>query len=182
MIRTTTTLVSMFALMGAISCGVGTTPKMVSGVAVPAMAADLISQQWKSWSLATTDPQAIACRTSGDAPGAMVQGDFDGDGRPDVALAVKTPQGVRLVAVLSRLEDGRLFDVNALGDAQATAALGVARRGSSYRNPLADLDEYFATDTPTTERCGQPGRTAYFWNGAGFTKQALAGSTPGSQK
>lgn len=138
---------------------------------VPKAARKLLADKWKGWRLAPLDPQALACQRDGQ-PSAVAQGDFDGDGRADLALAVSTPAGARLAVVLSRLEDGVLYDVDALGDASASAWLSVQRRGARFRRPGEVVDDYFPAATLTAQRCAGP-RTAYFWNGLGFKKDTI---------
>jgi hypothetical protein len=142
------------------------------GATIPKAARKALDERWKGWQLATIDPQAASCAQDGHAPSALIPGDFDGDGRPDVALAVKTRHGVRLAAVLSRENDTIVYDIDSLGDAAANVSVGVEHRGTKFINPRSMLVDYFPADTLTTSRCGQ-GRTGYFWTGSGFSKWTL---------
>jgi hypothetical protein len=127
---------------------------------------------FKDWELATLDPRVAECRGASDSPPTLVEGDFNADGVQDSAVAIKTPKGVRLVAVFTRLKEGVAVDVDGLGDSVADGYLAVVKRGTSYRNPGDHLDDYFATDTLIVSRCGQS-RTAYLWTGVGFRKIVL---------
>jgi hypothetical protein len=148
----------------------------VEGVAIPKVAKNAIDGRFKGWKLAIVDPQATSCLADGQKSGPpFVQGDLDGDGRPDVALAIKTSQGVRLVAVLARLDDAQVYDIDGLGADASSVSLALARRGMGFTNPNTTLPDWFATDALITSRCGQA-RTAYVWSGSKFDKLALPAS------
>jgi hypothetical protein len=142
------------------------------GVALPKIARKALDAKWKGWQLATMDPQSQSCRGDGGESPVVLQGDFDDDGRLDTALAIKTAQGVRLVAAMARVQETLLYDIDSLGDAAASGYLGLERRGTKFTNPNTKLDDYFAADTLTVYRCGQP-RTAHIWTGLGFSKVTI---------
>lgn len=101
-----------------------------------------------------------------------VSGDFNSDGQADLAAALKTGKGIRLVALLTRLEESDVIVIeNAEGDAEF-GTLGVIPRGKAYKDPDDKLDNYFGSDTLTVQRPGQP-TTAYQWNGLSFRKLVL---------
>ena len=148
----------------------GTTPP--TGVMLSKSAKKALDAQFKCWELAPVDPQAAACRRDGGGSPAVVQADFNSDGQQDAALAVKVGDDVRLVVILSRLEDSILVNVDSVGRGTAGASLGIEKRGTKFKNQTSGLEDYFSADTLAVYRCGQP-KTAYFWAGSGFTKVVL---------
>jgi hypothetical protein len=153
--------------------GIGFARQTTEGVAISKPAKRALNQRYKHWQLAAVDPAAGSCAANGAGAKAFVQGDLDGDGRADVALALKTDQGVRLVVLLARVQDVALFDVDALGDAQSNVFLGMEHRAAPFSKQTGLVREYFSTDSVTTFHCGQV-MTAYLWNGAGFLKTPLS--------
>jgi hypothetical protein len=139
---------------------------------LPKAARDALNNKWRGWQIATVDP-ALSCLTGDAATSPMlVQADFDSDGHPDVAAAIQTPQGVRLVAMMSREGGYELFDLDALGDKTAAAYLRVESRGTKFLRPPLQVPDYFSDATLATYTCGG-GHTVYVWSGAGFEKIAL---------
>src|SRR5262245_41650416 len=145
-----------------------------TGVALQKDIRKALDDQWHGWELADVDVQALACRHEASGSPAVVQGDFDDDGRGDAALLIKTSRGVRLVAAFTRVDDVLVFDVDSPGDAMANSYLGLEPRGARFINPHNNFDDYFATDTPALYRC-DGSRVAYLWSGLGFTKLEIPG-------
>jgi hypothetical protein len=106
------------------------------------------------------------------ALGTIVQLDIDSDLRPDIAAAVLTSSGVRLVALLNRQSGYKAFDLTALGDKAAAGTLAVAPRGQRYARPQAKAIEFFSNATLMLHRCGQPA-TAFVWNGSSFDQYVI---------
>jgi hypothetical protein len=132
-----------------------------------------LDDRWKGWQLATVDPQALSCRPKDAAPPpVVVQGDLDGDGHPDTAFLIKTSQGVRLVAAITRVDDIVLVEVDSLGADAANGVLTLEPRGAKFSYPDLSVDDFFPADTLTISRCGQP-TVAYFWLGLEFSKVEL---------
>ena len=160
-----------FALLAGGAHGASPAPPQAGDAAVPKAARKLLDEKWKGWRLASLDPQATSCHMDGQfAP--VVQADLDGDGRPDVAVAVTTAKGVRLAAIFNRQHDSVLQDIDAIGDTAAAGWIDAARRGTKFRRAGSTVDDYFSTDTLIVKPCSGP-RTAYFWTGLGFSKQTL---------
>jgi hypothetical protein len=144
-----------------------------AGVDLPKNVRKALDDRWKGWQLATIDPQAVSCRpTNAAAPSVVVQGDLDGDGHPDTAFLIKTSQGVRLVAAITRVDDIELVEVDSLGNDSANGVLALEPRGAKFSYPDLAVDDFFPADTLTISRCGQP-ITAYFWLGLEFSKVEL---------
>jgi hypothetical protein len=139
---------------------------------------DALDATFKKWQIATVAPQAVACQNGSAAP--FVRGDLNSDGQPDLALAIKTAEGVHLVAVFERATDSTVVDVDSMGQEAADGAVGIQPRGGSFKNPDDALDDYFTADTLMVTRCGQP-RTLYFWSGLGFRKVVLKPSAANSK-
>jgi hypothetical protein len=132
-----------------------------------------LDAQFKGWQLAPIDSQGTSCPHSDGGAASFAQGDFNNDGKPDTALAIKTADGsVRLVVVFDRMEDDMVATVDSLGQGSAAGVLGVAKRGAAYKNSEGLVDSY-ASDTLTFTTCGGP-QAAYLWNGLGFQKVELA--------
>ena len=147
-----------------------------SGLTLSEATRDALNETFDKWQIAPIDPQSVACRTDASAQ-SFVRGDLNSDGQPDLALAVKTADGVHLVAVFERATGGLVVDVDTLGQSAAEGTLGLEPRGSSFKNPEDGLEDYFTADTLVISRCGQP-QTLYFWNGLGFRKLTLRASSP----
>ena len=76
-----------------------------------------------------------------------------------------------LVAVFARLEDSTVVNVDSLGSGTAGGYLGIEKRGTKFKSQFG-LDDFFAADTLSVYRCGQP-TTAYVWAGSGFSKVVM---------
>jgi hypothetical protein len=145
--------------------------KTVDGSTLPKMAQYALSDHWKSWAPAELDPQAVSCAGS-SAPTLTVTADLDGDGQDDVSTAVKTPDGVQLVALLRRGEEYKVIEIEPFGTTQASASLGLEKRGARFENPVDLTYDFYAANTLATYRCGKP-TAAYIWSGLVFKKVAL---------
>lgn len=135
--------------------------------ALPKAADEALDERWATWSLATIDPGAMAC--AADARPAVTL-DIDGDGLSDVAALVQTPDGVRLVALLSRLWGYDLYDIDALGETTASGYLTAMPRGTAYVNPRTAAESYLSNATMAVRRCGMPEIDLYLWYGFRFEK------------
>lgn len=143
-----------------------------SGVALPKAVRNQLNDRFKGWTLATVENTGACAATLNGRSPSFVRADLNGDGTEDVALQIATADGVRIVAVISRLyDDVLLVEVDQVAGA-ASDVLGFAPRGKKYlRTDLFQVD-YFSTDTLTASRCGE-GATAYFWTGTGFLKRTI---------
>lgn len=149
-----------------------------AGVALPKDIRKAIDDRWHGWELAKLDSQALACRHDASGSPAVVQGDLDDDGRPDSALLIKTAQGVRLVAALTRVDEVLLFEVDSLGNAASDGFLKLEPQGAKFSTPDGLVEDYFPADTLTVSRCAGP-RVAYFWTGLGFDKIEIPDAVSG---
>ncbi len=171
--------VAVLIVMGGVSaagCAMGRrTDVVVSGATVPRAAQEVLNAKWHGWTPAEVDQQATACQPAGRTAPVALTADFDSDTKPDLALAVKTADGTKLVALLQRGEEYELFELAPPADGQA-AYLGLEKRGTKYASPLTSTDDFYAADTLTAYRCGTP-PVHYLWTGLGF-KRVEAGKTP----
>jgi len=161
----------LMALGGGCASGSVLPPGLPAGLELSAETRDALSDAFDDWQVAAIDPQSAACLTGEAAALPLVRGDFNSDGRPDVALAIKTADGVHLVVVLDRLEESTVIDVDDLGPETANGFLGVEAQGRAYVD-IRGRGDYFSADTLAVNRCGQP-RTVYLWSGVGFLRQVL---------
>lgn len=143
-----------------------------STIQLPKPSRRLLDDAFKRWQLATVDPRALDCRRDGENAPVLVTGDLNGDGNPDIAVAVATRNGVRLVAILARVTGGVVVEMGELGATSAAGYLGLEPRGRAFKTIDDPIGDFFAADTVTVSRCGQP-RTAYVWTGTGFRKVVL---------
>jgi hypothetical protein len=125
---------------------------------------------FKNWSVATIDAQRAPCWRDAAAPPAVLQGDFNGDGRGDYAVLIQGAERAQLVAVFDRIPDPMVVDIDTAPPADGYLAL--QKKGQPYVDPDNHLKEFFTNDTVIVQRCGQP-RDAYFWNGFAFRKIAM---------
>lgn len=135
---------------------------------LPGKARNALKATWPDWHVAPVDAAATAC-APGPAAGPVAI-DIDGDGTPDLALAVQTTQGIRLAVLMHRPWGYDLYDVDGLGDAAVSAYLAVTPRGSAYPNPRTAQSSHAGHDTLTWRRCDDPARTLYLWRGFMFEK------------
>jgi len=128
---------------------------------LPLAAREELVKKWNNtWKPAAVEAQAASCA------------DFDNDTLQDFALAVQTPDGVRLVALLARGKEFKLVDVDELGKGEATSFLGLEKRGVKFVDPASAAEDYFSSETLATHRCGSVSR-AYIWLGSSFRKVEL---------
>jgi hypothetical protein len=144
---------------------------------LPKDARKALDKKWPGWQMAAIDPASASCLADQTAARAVVEGDFDSDGRADIGAAIQTPQGVRLVAMTWREWGYEVYDLDSLGDKMASAYLGRERPGAKFLNPNTQLDDYFPTDTLAAYTCSG-GRTAYLWTGLGFRKIVIGNKPP----
>lgn len=163
---------------GAAGCLLGKPPEVVvSGATVPRAAQVALDERYKTWTPAEIDQQATACQPAGGAAPLAVTADFDSDAKPDLGMAVKTADGIRLVALMRRGEEYEVFELEPLGNGQASAYLGLEKRGTRFASPLTSTDDFYAADTLSTYRCGSTA-VHYVWTGLGFRRVPPAGKTP----
>jgi hypothetical protein len=124
-----------------------------------------LDEQFDDWELVSMDATAASCVAGA---GSSIAGDIDSDGQPDLAAAVRTPEGIRLVVLLSRLWGYQTFDVDAFDPSGGYLAL--KPRGTMFNNPGTSMRDYFRNDTLTIARCGEPAFVAYIWRGFDFGK------------
>jgi hypothetical protein len=99
-------------------------------------------------------------------------GDFNGDGRLDVAARMQAEGAEYLAAAFARLSDFDPHEVARLAT-PFSGELTVSGRGEQYRSSAGE--GHFATDTLVLVRC-DGGRTAYFWRGSAFEPVELSGA------
>jgi len=140
---------------------------------LPKMAREALEKRWKkTWTPAEIDQQAASCRAAGTVAPKLVSADVDGDNQADYAMAVKTPAGVQLVALLYRQSGYQIYELDPLGGAQASAVIGLERRGTRFVNAASSTDDFYSADTVAAYRCGSP-TIIYIWTGSGFRRIVL---------
>ncbi len=136
--------------------------------ALPKAALDALEDHWKGATVATVDPQAVACQNGGTAA-PVVTADFDSDSLSDYAVAVQLPDGIKLAVLLRRGEEYRVMDLDTLGSGQASGSLGIEKRGTRFLNAATNTDDFFSSDTLSVNRCGAQ-TVVYLWSGSAFRK------------
>lgn len=170
-------VVGVTGILALAACGAAVPPRTLPATldagALPAAARQALDAVWpKGWSIASIGPQVASC-LAGKPATTIVTSDFDSDGLPDIAAAVKTPKGVRVVVLLAREDHYALFDVDGLGDQGATAGLGLGKRGDTFTKADSLFQDYYPADTLTAYTCAGP-VVSYLWGGYAFYKVALA--------
>src|SRR5262245_1148764 len=99
-------------LLSAASCVFRHSATPPGAAMLPKAAREALTERWKTWSIAAVDSQATACQTAASTPAPLVSADFDNDTLHDYAAAVQTPDGVKLVALLARGHDYRVFELD----------------------------------------------------------------------
>jgi hypothetical protein len=167
---------------GAVDAAIGQAPAPPAAAQsdVPSMlpkdAREVLEKKWKRWTVASIDPQATSCQSGTAASVPLVTADFDSDTLPDYALAVQTHEGVKLVALLRRgNDDYLLFELDDLGQSQASAFLGLEKRGTRFVNPSSGFNDFFSAETLAAHRCGSAS-VVYLWVGTVFRRVELARS------
>ena len=156
--------------------GGGKPPVVVSGAEVPREAQTVLSEKWQGWTPAELDPQATSCQPAGGTAPLAVIADLDSDTKADLALQIKTAEGIKLVALMRRGEEYAVFELDKLGDGQSPTYLGLEKRGTRFPSPLTSTDDFYAADTLATYKCGKP-IVHYIWTGLGF-KRVEIGKLP----
>jgi hypothetical protein len=118
-------------------------------------------------------PAAAAACSGGEEGPAALNGDFNGDGTPDVVLWVNAGGTDRLVAVMTRIGGEYLAVPVETSSATPAGSLEVGRRGTNYQLASLVVDSFYGLDTIVTRAC-DGARTAWFWTGSRFDAQALA--------
>jgi hypothetical protein len=169
--------IGVIGMLGLAACGAATPPRTLPATldagALPSAARQALDTVWpKGWSMASIGPQVSSC-LAGKPAATIITSDFDSDGLPDIAAAVKTPKGVRLVVLLARSDHYALFDVDGLGDEGATAGLGLGKRGDAFTKAASLFQDFYPADTLTAITCAGP-VASYLWSGLDFYKVPLA--------
>jgi hypothetical protein len=158
------------------ACGSATPPRTLPATldagSLPTAARRALDAKWPGWSIATIGPQVASC-LAGKPAATVVTSDFDSDGAADLAAAITTPKGVRLVVLLARDDHYALYDVDAFGDQGATAGLGLGKRGAEFIKADSLFKDFYSADTLTAFTCAGP-VASYLWSGLDFYKVALA--------
>jgi hypothetical protein len=140
--------------------------------AIPKESKRALDDAFDKWEAAGIHPQSVACRRDAAAPAAQASGDFNNDGQSDLAMLVKTADGVHLAVIFQRVTEHVVVDADRVGETAADGWIAVEPRGAGYLNTADGLEDFLSADTVVFVRCGQP-RTAYFWSGLGFRKAPL---------
>ena len=158
------------------ACGSATPPRTLPATldagSLPSAARQALGAKWATWSVATLGPQVASC-LAGKPAAMVVTSDFDSDGAADLAAAITTPKGVRLVVLLAREDHYALYDVDGLGDQGASAGLGLGKRGAQFTKANSLFNDFYSADTLTAFTCAGP-TASYLWSGLDFYKVALA--------
>jgi hypothetical protein len=153
-------------LAGLLSAGVANQDQETPAE-LPADARDSLNDKWRDWAPVELPSAASCLKDGGAAAAGMLRADLDSDGHADYVLAVRTGGAVRLAAVLHRIPEYVVFDIDALA-ADAPAALTVAARGSRF-TPDGGIADYYPAETLVVRRCDGPA-VAYIWTGFSFRK------------
>jgi hypothetical protein len=176
------TIAVMGLLVLAAGCGDHNPPKTlpatIDAASLPPGATDALNDHWpkKDWSIATIGSQTSAC-LAGKPNATAVSADFDSDGLADLALFVKTSSGVRLVVLLARGDHYAVYDVDAAGDQDASAGLGLAKRGTQFAKTTSLATDFYPADTLTTYVCSGA-KSSYLWGGLDFYRVDLRAAPP----
>jgi hypothetical protein len=159
-------------LLATVACGstparIMTTPTPET---LPPMVLEFIDSRWPTGKVSAPPPGG-ACATPGATPAAVVSGDFNGDGVPDLAVRVAAAEGTHLVHAMARRLDFAFYDAPLEGDL-ASASIVVRPRGEQFV-PASGVADYFGSDTAVAV-CGKS-TTGYFWNGLGVVAKTIGG-------
>jgi|SRR5579862_2073780 len=148
-----------------------TLPPTLDANTLPPAAVAALDHKWprKDWQRATLDPQVASCLPATVPPKTVVTSDFDSDGMSDIALAVSTSKGTRLVVLMARTYGYELFDVDALGDKAAGLALGIDPRGKRFVNADTTGVDNYSSDSIAAIGCANA-HFSYLWSGFDFYK------------
>ena len=159
----------------ATGCGTQDPPKIlpptIDGNTLPKAAEAALDEKYphKGWQMTTVDPSVASCLPSGTPAKEVVTADFDSDGMSDIAAAVVTPAGVRLIVLMARTWGYDVYDVDGLGDKVASVSLGLEKRGKRFVNSANGAVDNYPADTITTLTCGA-NQVSYIWSGIGYRK------------
>jgi len=161
-------ILNLAVLVGA--CAHASDPVAVPGAAgltLPGGVKEALDARWRGWEIVPPPADTTACAKRFDRPpAAIITTDLNGDATEDFAFQITSPEGRRVVAALGRI-DHRYEILEVATGTDASAVLGVKRRGRSYREQAEGVEYFFNLDTLAFGPCAQP-ETAYPWNGTAF--------------
>lgn len=178
MVRRVWWVLGLGALL-ATGCGTQDPPKIlpqtIDGNTLPKAAEAALDEKWphKGWKMTTVDPKIASCLPAGTPAKDVVTADFDSDGMSDIAATILTDKGVKLVVLMARTWGYDVYDVDSLGDKQATVSLSLEKRGTRFTNSANGAVDNYPADTITASACGAS-RVSYIWTGLGYRKVTLA--------
>ncbi len=139
---------------------------------LPGNVRDALGDRWSGWTLVSP---AIppACADDEQETGAVVTGDFNGDGRADFAVRLTSKGTPHLAVVLSQLVNPTVYELELPANG-IDQPLRLHKRGTKYRVAGMSLPSYLGADTLGSDACGATG-DLWLWSGSGFVKRPLAG-------
>jgi hypothetical protein len=134
---------------------------------LPKALTEAFKGRYPHWSLAdVVKPATATCAAAAPAATAVFKGDFDGDGRDDLAVQIHAGDATRVVVAFTRVETPQLLEIDA-----PVGLFVVHRRGERFVSPELNTEGYYSADTLGTDVCGDG--VVWYWTGAAFKKMAV---------
>jgi hypothetical protein len=142
--------------------------------APPKVLTKLLDKKYPHWQLAPFAPGSDGCTAKTASP-SIVNLDVNNDGFGDWAMQIQSDANVKLVVAVGWLQDFHLYEIDSTPGSNATRALSMVHRGSSFMNPTNLVQDFYSNDSIVATPCGGA-PTVYRWNGDGFTPLVLKAS------
>jgi hypothetical protein len=150
-----------------------TAPAAAAPLAPPKQLAKLLEKQYGHWQVAPISGGSDGCAAAAKTPSpSVVNLDVNDDGFGDWAMEIQAGANVKFVIAVGWLQDFHLYEIDSAAGSTATRALTMVHRGTSFTNPVTQLQDFYSNDSVLATPCtGAP--TVYRWNGNGFTAVVL---------
>ena len=150
-------------------------PAATAPLAPPKQLAKVLEKQYGHWQIAPVGGGSDGCGAATAASPSVVNLDVNNDGFGDWAMQIQAGANVKFIIAIGWLQDFHVYEIDSAPGSTATRVLSMVHRGTSFTNPVTQLQDFYSNDSVLATPCsGAP--TVYRWNGDGFTPIVLKAS------